>query len=156
DFNRALPWETWSRLRRFLGHLYQRIGIPAGFVDLVFFFGNYRNTPRGLHLDSADVFCFVVHCRKRIRIWGPAVLPNWRAQPYINRAEYARDLSRSICLEGEAGDLLYWPSRFFHVGESISALSGSVSVAMHYCASLVEPMLVRHKEAAALACEYTS
>jgi 50S ribosomal protein L16 3-hydroxylase len=128
-FQLELGWEIWTRVRRFLTGLYARVGVPADRAELDLFAGNYARTRRGVHLDSADVFCFVIDGRKRIRVWPPSAFPDG-AYWYGFEAE-RKNRSRSTCLDGEPGDILYWPSRYWHVGESLGGTVSSLSLALY-------------------------
>jgi 50S ribosomal protein L16 3-hydroxylase len=128
-FQLELGWVFWNRLRRFLTGLYAQVGVPAHRAEVDLFAGSYERSRRGIHLDSADVFCFVIEGRKRIRVWPGSTFRDG-AYWYGLNAERKR-LSRSHCLDGEPGDILYWPSSYWHVGESRGGTVSSLSLGLY-------------------------
>lgn len=128
-FQVELGWDVWMRVRRFLSGLYARVGVPAHRAELDLFAGTYARTRRGIHLDSADVFCFVMEGRKRIRLWPGSAFRD-RAFWY-GYGGGGKRLSRSRCLDGEPGDILYWPSSYWHVGESLGGIVSSLSLGLY-------------------------
>lgn len=128
-FQLELGWEFWLRVRRFLGGLYATVGVPADCAEIDLFAGTYERTRRGIHLDSADVFVFVIEGRKRIRLWPGSVFPN--RNYWYGRGDKDRRLSRSSYLDGEPGDILYWPSSYWHVGESRGGPVSSLTLALY-------------------------
>jgi 50S ribosomal protein L16 3-hydroxylase len=121
-----LGFDFFDRLRTFYGGLIDRAGIPNGRSMCEVFMGNYRNTPFGVHKDTADVFAMVIRGKKRMRLWPYEVYAGKPA--YFMSNSYEKDLDRSILLEGEPGDILTWPSSYWHVGES----DGSFSLSLHF------------------------
>jgi 50S ribosomal protein L16 3-hydroxylase len=133
-FQLELGWEFWLRVRRFLRGLYGTVGVPADCAEIDLFAGTYERTRRGIHLDSADVFLFVIEGRKRIRLWPRSVFPD--RNYWYGRGGKDRRLSRSICLDGDPGDILYWPSSYWHVGESRGGPVSSLSLGLYQQDSL--------------------
>lgn len=105
-------------MRHFLAGLYARVGVPAHRAEVDLFAGSYARTRRGIHLDSAAVFCFVIEGRKRIRLWPGSTFPDDVGYWYGLKGE-RKQRSKSMCLDGEPGDILYWPASYWHVGESL-------------------------------------
>jgi hypothetical protein len=129
DFQHELGWTFHNRLRQFLQGLYEITGVPPR-AQAVLFWGNYRRTTFGLHRDESDVFCFVVDGKKQFRLW-PGEAFRSSSQKY-GPAPYGNHLKGSICLEGGPGDILYWPSSYWHVAESDGRLGSSLSVGLSY------------------------
>jgi len=132
NFHIPLGWDAWNRFRKFLSGLYRHAGVPGSYAEAVLFLGNYENSPQGVHLDDADVFCFVVSGRKRIRLWPARTFSGHPKLTRLSRREYSPHLASSICLDGEPGDVLYWPASYWHVGESSGGVDASISLALHY------------------------
>jgi hypothetical protein len=67
--------------------------------------------------------------RKRLRVWPSEVL---RRQGVVTHSlDYERFLDDSVALEGEPGDVIYWPSNYWHIGESVDGgLAVSLSLAI--------------------------
>lgn len=129
DFQQELGWTFYSRLRQFLQGLYEFTGVPPQ-AELDLFLGNYRRTPLGVHRDEADVFCFVVDGKKKFRLWPGEVFRS--SSRRYGPAPYGNYLKESVCLEGEPGDILYWPPSYWHVAESDGRLGSSLTLALYH------------------------
>lgn len=120
--------EFWLRAREFLRGLYAFIGIPAQHSYTDVFIGNYTTTPFGVHQDTASNFMFIIEGQKRMRLWPDDFFPH---QPGINETlEYEQFLDGATTLEGGPGDVIYWPSSYWHVGESVGGLTVSLNVSL--------------------------
>ena len=119
--------EIWLRTRDYLYGLFEQTGIPGNRTTTALFLGDYPTTPFGLHAGDAATFVFVIEGRKRIRVWPPGILDG---KPNLTGARnYQEHLHGSIILEGTPGDVLYWPSQYWHIGESVTGkLAVSLSV----------------------------
>ena len=135
QFQLELGWDVWKRIRRFLSGLYALAGVPAHRAEIDLFAGSYPRSRRGIHVDSADVFCLVIEGRKRIRLWPASAFPDNRGYWY-GLAGDRKKRSRSRCLDGEPGDILYWPSSYWHVGESRGGTVSSLSLGLYWHDSL--------------------
>lgn len=113
----------WLRLREFLHPL--SAVIPAHSTNVCLFLGNYERTPYGIHRDPASIFMFVAHGRKRMRAWSAECFSD-----ESGRAQSVEGISpgEGTLLEGEAGDVLFWPSTYWHVGEGLGELSVALSL----------------------------
>jgi hypothetical protein len=122
-------FELFNRVRRFLDGLYARVGLPGEFCDLDVFIGNYLRTPFGIHTDTGSNFSFVFEGRKRVLVWPFEVLASRRE---VHRAvDYEDVRSEAIVLEGGPGDVIYWPSSYWHIAESDGELSGVMNVSLY-------------------------
>jgi hypothetical protein len=130
-----LGWAVWTRVRRFLNGLYTLVGVPAHRAEIDLFAGNYPHSRRGIHLDSADVFCLVIEGRKRIRVWPGSSFSESRGYWY-GFPNDRNHRANSLCLDGEPGDILYWPSSYWHVGESRGGTVCSLSLGLYWHDSL--------------------
>lgn len=127
----ALDREAWQRVLPFVR---ERIDSRTGGVSMEVFVGRYRRGPFGVHKDDQDVFTCVVTGRKRFLVWPFEVLAARFGVPASERervcvieglsATNLPDELRAcaITLEGEAGDLLYWPASYWHVAERGDAI----------------------------------
>lgn len=104
----------WERERAFYAGLWERVGQPLTGAITTLFHGNYEHSPVGVHLDRFATFMFALKGRKRMRFWPSQP---W-SEPVATKLDYEAYLAESIVVEVEPGDLLYWPSTYFHVGES--------------------------------------
>jgi 50S ribosomal protein L16 3-hydroxylase len=128
-FQLELGWEFWRRVRGFLRGLYVRVGLPADRAEVDLFSGSYPRSRSGIHRDSADVFCFVVDGRKRIRVWPRTAFSE--NSYWYGVGAGRRPRAGSTCLDGEPGDILYWPSSYWHVGESRGGTVSSLSLGLY-------------------------
>jgi hypothetical protein len=119
--------DLWFRLRDFARPLYAEAGFPAGGADAVLFLRNHPATSFGVHKDRASVFAFLLSGRKRILTWEEH---GYRGEPFSSR--YSAFLTNAHVLDGNAGDVLYWPSSHWHVGEAEPGFSMSVNVGFRY------------------------
>lgn len=115
----------WFQERIFFSELWRRVGIPLTSAITTLFHGNYEHTPTGVHLDRFTTFLFALKGRKRMRFWREKP---WTA-PVSTLLDYQPYLKTSFVAEVEPGDLLYWPSSYYHVGESAGpGVASSVNV----------------------------
>jgi hypothetical protein len=120
--------ELWMRMRDFFRGLYELIGIPAEKSEAVVFLRNHAPTSFGLHKDDASVFMFILNGRKKILAW-----PNDRfvaKGDMFCTMDYEPFRDEATILEGEPGDIIYWPSSYWHVGESSGEWSASISLGL--------------------------
>ena len=115
---------VWLRLREFLRPL--SVSIPAHATNLCLFLGNYERTPYGIHRDPASIFMFVAHGRKRMRAWPPECFSD-EDGPVRPTGAVPQN---GIVLDGEPGDVLFWPSSHWHVGEGQGCLSIALSLGL--------------------------
>lgn len=131
----------WLRLRDALGGLLARTGLPA-LAKATVFLGNYESTPFGLHRGSSGNLMFVVEGPKRMRTWPDAYFRG--KEDYTYRLDYHAHDPHSIVLDAEAGDVIYWPSDYWHVGERVGeGMSSAVSVALFMDRDPAEELLAR-------------
>ncbi len=129
QFQRDLGWTFYCRLRQFLQGLYEITGVPSQ-AGVELFLGSYARTPTGVHRDEADVFCIVVEGKKKFRLWPGGAIRS--SAPMHGPSPYENYLKRSFCLEGGPGDIIYWPSSYWHVAESEGGMGSSLSVLLFY------------------------
>ena len=130
----------WLRLREFLRPLYEFTGIPAENAKATVFLGNYEQTPFGLHQGESENFQFVIAGRKRLRVWPPEFFRD--REDVSHSLDYERFLDGSITLEGDPGDLIYWPSGYWHIGEAVNnEIVLALSVALFMNAQPVDDII---------------
>src|SRR5690606_24107220 len=89
----------------------------------------------GVHKDDASNFQFILEGDKTMRVWpdqafgDPAAM--WEDASHVRDAEYERARARGEVLRGRPGDVLYWPSSHWHVGESDRRLSVALNLALY-------------------------
>jgi hypothetical protein len=116
----------WRRLCEFAAGLYARAGLPGEQAKAALFLGNYARTPFGLHRGRSTNFMFVLDGVKRIRAWPPAFFRG--KEDLTNRLDYERYNAGSVVLEGKPGDVIYWPSPYWHIGEDAGGFSVAISL----------------------------
>ena len=119
----------WLRLRDFLRGLFEHTGLPGDGCKATVFLGNYDRTPFGLHRGDSANFMFVVDGVKRMRTWPDAYFQGKADLTYSTA--YSQHNSESIVLDAQPGDVIFWPSDYWHIGESVDGrMSSAVSVAL--------------------------
>ncbi len=126
----AHSFALWSKERNFFDQLWRRVGLPVTGAITTLFHGNYESTPVGVHLDRFSTFLFALDGRKRMRFW--------RRRPWKDAVssvlDYQLYMDTSFAIDVEAGDALYWPSEYYHVGENAGggpATSVNVGIPRH-------------------------
>lgn len=127
--------ELWRRFLELLSGLYPHTGLPADMADLDIFIGQYRRTPFGVHKDTASNFTFVIEGEKNMRVWPDEAFPDremyWEDSSHVQQAHVERMRDSSLLLRGEPGDVIYWPSSYWHVAESEDACSVTLNLALY-------------------------
>ncbi|GCF10362.1 cupin domain-containing protein [Dictyobacter arantiisoli] len=135
--------KLYHRAQDFLSHLFQHTGIPAGHAELELFLGRYTYTPGGIHKEECTNFQWVIDGDKTMHTWPEStwntetLSVNLQHDPTSHEEEYfLEDVSLndtrhgSKALRGKAGDILYWPSKYWHVGET-PELSMAITLAIY-------------------------
>jgi hypothetical protein len=118
----------WRRLCRFAHGLNVQIGLPADKTEAVLFLRNHAATSFGIHQDDASVFMFILQGSKRLLAWPHETFQG--KENSFASLDYERHRDTAMVLEGEAGDVIYWPSQLWHVGEAEADLSASISLGL--------------------------
>jgi len=116
----------FRRLLTFLDSLFQTIGMPCGGCSPDLFMMNHKASFFKLHKDVQDVFTFVISGWRRFLLWPfdtfstvAGMEPHQSREPrLLIDIDHEAYRSQATVLEGTAGDLLYWPAEWWHVGES--------------------------------------
>jgi hypothetical protein len=102
------------------------------------FFGKYGATPTGIHLDTSDNLAFILRGPKRMLFWPRDRFPSRRQIPNSHAPEqelaltrdYEKYLDDAIALEAEAGDVIFWPKEYWHVGSSSEGWTAMITIPM--------------------------
>jgi hypothetical protein len=126
----------WRRARTFFRPLFAKVGHPGGPTTMQIFLSKYGHTPFGVHKDDSSIFHTVVRGPKRMLVWPYEAFAHlvadgsdMRYEGYVLE-ELAVDEVRSsaMVLEGQTGDILYWPSTYWHVAEAVPGAPYSLSM----------------------------
>lgn len=113
--------DIWEQILTSVADVSQHVGISASRIDTQLFLGTYRRTPFGVHVDATSAFHFPVIGTKQMRFWSDDYV---RHHPVIKHAcNYDEHIADSIQVNAEPGDVIYWPSDYWHVGEGNGELS---------------------------------
>jgi hypothetical protein len=117
-------------------------GLPSGGLMLDLFYGKYGTTPSGIHLDSSDNLAFVVRGPKRLLFWSPELFTAKFKSPAVDPSHqqsltgrFNDYLETATLIEADAGDVIYWPKAWWHIGVSPEQWSGMISLPMWWTAS---------------------
>lgn len=130
--------EIWERsVELIVPAIRSQGGLPSGGMTLELFFGKYKSTPTGIHLDSSDNLAFVTRGPKRLLFWPPdrftvkfSSPPNDPRHQRALVARYENHLGDALIIDAQEGDVLYWPKEYWHIGASQDTWSGMVSIPM--------------------------
>lgn len=118
-------WPLFRTAKEILDGIYRSAGsVPAGLTDCHLIAGMYSEAPTRIHKDTATVMTFVLSGRKRFYTWPYEALVQYsRTRDPLHHqvnldVDFHEVLDQATVLEGEAGDVLYWPSDHWHCGES--------------------------------------
>ena len=106
----------YHRLVDFSQELAQFVGRSKRRVDTQLFVGNASRTPFGIHNDAAGVFHIPLIGKKKMRFWSEEYVQGDPTAKF--QLDYASHVKASTSLEAKPGEMLYWPSRLWHIAES--------------------------------------
>lgn len=120
---------VWQRCQSFLTRLYAHVGVPSkrAFCDV--YVGRYRSTPFGIHIDGASNFTFGIEGKKTLYLWEPELYHAKIA--HLETVDYRDFLKDAIALTVGPGEIIYWPSRYWHIAEPSTELSVTMNVAYY-------------------------
>jgi hypothetical protein len=131
--------ELWERaVEIVLPAIRSNGGLPAGGFKMELFFGRYGVTPTGIHLDTSDNLAFIVRGPKRMVFWPgsrfPSLLripdPHEPTQELALKRGYQDSVSDAVIIDAEAGDVVYWPKEYWHVGVSAERWTAMITIPM--------------------------
>jgi hypothetical protein len=120
---------VWQRCQSFLTRLYGYVGVPSqrAFCDV--YVGRYQSTPFGIHIDGASNFTFGIEGKKTLYLWEPEFYHAKLA--HLVDVDYRRFLRHAIALTVGPGEVIYWPSRYWHIAEPSTELSVTMNIAYY-------------------------
>ncbi len=117
QFDRSI----WEKIISSVAEISRHVGISASRIDTQLFLGTYKRTPFGVHVDATSAFHFPVIGSKTMRFWTDQFASN---NPKLHHASrYDEYLDASTEVTANPGDVIYWPSDYWHVGEGDGNLS---------------------------------
>ncbi|WP_375766557.1 cupin domain-containing protein [Archangium gephyra] len=130
----------FDRYRQFTDGLFEQIGLPSYRVDADMFAGDYSETFFGVHKDLAGNFAIILTGRKRMLLWPyETLLPYVTGNLDPSNLDFTLQLRSMkeireppIVLDGEPGDVFYWPGRFWHCAQGNGALSITTNLAVYH------------------------
>lgn len=125
---------VWMRARDFFQGLYEEVGLPIGFADLEVFCGSYERTPTGIHRDTASSFSYVVEGRKKMMFWPPEAFDEQIRIKlrYLGTDEYERFTRGASVIEGEPGDIIFWPASYWHLAISDGGWPTTLNLSLYF------------------------
>ena len=119
-------WEATSK--KITTKLYKQVGMSNGGYYYEFFIGDYSRSPIGVHRDDESLFHFPVVGTKAVRLWSPEFV---QQHPDIKGClNYKSYKDGSILVKAGPGQTIYWPSKYWHIGEAEAEGQFSVSLAL--------------------------
>jgi 50S ribosomal protein L16 3-hydroxylase len=117
QFERTL----WERIVESVKALTDMVGISPSRMDTQAFVGTYKQTPFGVHMDPTSAFHFPIIGEKTMRFWEYSV--GATSSDLDRSRDYAQFIDNSIAIKAVPGEIIYWPSHYWHVGESDGTFS---------------------------------
>ena len=124
----------WQRVRDFLQPFFTRAGLIPESIEVDLFLGKYEQTHFGVHRDADSTFTFGLRGEKQFRMWPldffkpEMAVEGWPT--HIQEPYYREHREQGHVVTVQPGNLLYWPSSVWHVGESPVTWSVTLAVAM--------------------------
>lgn len=131
----------WHRAVELVRPILQHVGgLPPGGIRFELFLGRYSRTVTGVHRDEADGLAFVALGPKRLYFWPPETFEDRWASPDRTHFQtgvwsFEKHLDAAIVVDAEAGDIIYWPRDYYHVGASPDHWSGMATLSIWWQAS---------------------
>lgn len=119
----------WPRVARVCRTLHSLTGTPGLMSWTDAYFGRYRSTPFGVHLDGASNFTFGVSGYKTFYLWEPDYFRQHMAARSAH--DFADFIPDALKLTVGPGEVIYWPSRFYHVAVPDGQFSVTMNLAFY-------------------------
>lgn len=129
--------DLWHAATRFLAGVYRVTGFPPGGALMDLFVSRFeRGGLFGIHRDTQDVFTFVLAGHKRFLLWHEHDLLRLAAASRRVRLSGNQLLgpitpalrAKAIVLDADVGDLVYWPSDYWHIGDGDGSACASLGL----------------------------
>ena len=124
------------RMRLVARNVFEHLGwLCAGMVSSHLMLARYAVSPFAVHKDPNSVFTFMIRGKKTLRVWPFEAFAHRTQRPFARHRQlnlydfdYRPFQDTGIPLIGEPGDVLYWPSTYWHVGETDNE---SIHISLH-------------------------
>jgi hypothetical protein len=146
-FNLSSP-QGWNgplfrTLLRLLDLVYERTGFARGGAAPDLFYMNHARSFFGLHKDAQDVLTFVVSGTRRYCLWPWDAFAKEAGAPpegalapnRLPDVDWAAHRASAVVVEASAGDVLSWPTEWWHAGESTGAPGLTIAVGVMHKAN---------------------
>ena len=128
--------DAWQVVRGLLAPIQARLGQSLGGASCELFAGAYRRGAFGVHKDEQDVVTLVIEGPKRFVAWpyerfaDRAEVPAGTAlrTVLLERFDHRAHMEDAVVLEGEPGDVIFWPAEWWHVAESDGELCTTLAL----------------------------
>ncbi len=125
----------WQRVRHFLQPFFAAANVIPEIIEIDLFMGRYSQTHFGVHLDAESTFTFGFRGEKNFRMWPlETFTPEMAVEGWptnIQDEYYHKFRDDAEVVSTHEGQLLYWPSSVWHLGESPDSWSITLAVALH-------------------------
>ena len=121
----------WRKLKPFFKIIFENVDVSPLGLHTDLFIGNYTKTSFGAHKDNLDNFMFMIFGFKKMLLWHDKLWKDVLKNPSEDNytlLDYEKYIPYSIQVNLEPGDILYWPSEYWHVGENGNQFSASINI----------------------------
>jgi hypothetical protein len=126
----------FRRALGFLHKLYRKVGFPVGGSIPDLFAMTHKSSFLRLHKDAQDVFTFVVEGRRTFLLWPFEYFVKHEnvdcrdpLQGYsLPFTDVSAHRNAAVVIEANAGDVIYWPAEWWHIGESPGGAATTVGI----------------------------
>lgn len=135
----AIDPAIWHSVCAFLRDAHPHVDFPVARTVLDLFYGNYAASFLGLHKDTQEIFAFVVRGEKTLLAWPfdyftsrvPGLDVGARLFQTRLPVDYRKYRKDALVLKANAGDVIYWPSDYWHIAEGVPGdFSGMLSLGL--------------------------
>lgn len=132
--------KVFQNIKTFMKILFKQAGIPCATIETELFVGQYHKTPGGVHTDPCLNFHFTLEGQKILYIWPNQEFSTFNkiqqkqlhgVEYYLNEEILEQNLKKSQKFEVNAGDIIFFPGKLWHVGES-PTFSVCINLAVYF------------------------
>jgi hypothetical protein len=120
--------DLWDGIYEFASEMSTFTGVPSDRLYADVYVGRYGATPFGVHLDGASNFTFGLVGKKTLYLWEPSYYHAEMERASRSLSDFIPD---AMTLPVGPGQLIYWPSRMWHVADSHGELTMTANIAFY-------------------------